>query len=176
MRNGNGRPDGAIVIHTYRKLEEYLAAFAEGHLNLLILIGRGGLAKSRTVRAVVGSEACFIDGTVPGADTPHSGNFLAHAVMEGIVTSIRWVHHRRSGRKYDTGTGQCVVGNDYLSDRNTDAYYWKDVVAVSLVVRTIGGLKAQCGGNGVRRPVELAYQGVTAQLMRRPAIGPDRVR
>jgi hypothetical protein len=49
-------------------------------------------------------EARFIDGTVPGVDKPHSGNFLAHAVLEGIVTSIRWVHHRRGGRKYDTGT------------------------------------------------------------------------
>lgn len=30
-----------------------------------------------------------------------SGSFLAHAVMQGIVTSLRWVHDTFGGRKYD---------------------------------------------------------------------------
>jgi hypothetical protein len=30
-----------------------------------------------------------------------SGSFLAHAVMKGIVTSLRWVHDNFGGRKYD---------------------------------------------------------------------------
>ena len=30
-----------------------------------------------------------------------SGSFLAHAVMKGIVTNLRWVHDDFGGRKYD---------------------------------------------------------------------------
>jgi len=30
-----------------------------------------------------------------------SGSFLAHAVMKGIITSLRWVHDDFGGRKYD---------------------------------------------------------------------------
>lgn len=33
-----------------------------------------------------------------------SGNFLAHAIAEGIVTSVRWVHDDHGGRRYDVGT------------------------------------------------------------------------
>ena len=57
-----GRPDGAKHVATYARLHEYLRAFAEGHLNLLILVGEAGIAKSRTVRAVLGGSACWIEG------------------------------------------------------------------------------------------------------------------
>jgi hypothetical protein len=57
-----GRPDGALTITTYERLDKYLKAFAEGHLNLVILVGRGGLAKSRTVRGILGDRACYIQG------------------------------------------------------------------------------------------------------------------
>src|SRR4051794_30625044 len=52
------------VLHvtTYQRLEEYLGAFARGHLNLLILVGAGGLAKSRSVRSVLNGQACWIEG------------------------------------------------------------------------------------------------------------------
>jgi len=33
-----------------------------------------------------------------------SGNFLAHAVLEGVVTSIRWIHDPFGGRRFDIGT------------------------------------------------------------------------
>ncbi len=49
-------------------------------------------------------RAWFIDGTVPGESIPHSGNFLGHAIVEGIVSSVRWVHDPHGGRNYDTGT------------------------------------------------------------------------
>jgi hypothetical protein len=55
-------PDGALPLFTYRKLEEYLQAFARGHLNLVILVGHAGLAKSRTVRQVLGEPVCWIEG------------------------------------------------------------------------------------------------------------------
>jgi hypothetical protein len=57
-----GRPDGALHLASYAKLEEYLRAFACGHLNLLILVGQAGIAKTRTVRAVLGRSACWIEG------------------------------------------------------------------------------------------------------------------
>ena len=61
-----GRPDGALCITTYEKLGEYLRAFAAGHLNLVILVGERGLAKSRSVRAVLGSD--YVDRSIQGAD------------------------------------------------------------------------------------------------------------
>jgi hypothetical protein len=39
-----------------------LRAFADGHFHLLILIGSGGLAKSRSVRAALGGTGCWIEG------------------------------------------------------------------------------------------------------------------
>lgn len=32
------------------------------------------------------------------------GNYLAHAIMEGTVAAVRWVHGAHGGRRYDTGT------------------------------------------------------------------------
>jgi len=52
----------ALHITTYQRLEAYLGAFAQGHFNLLILVGSGGLAKSRSVRAVLNGQACWIEG------------------------------------------------------------------------------------------------------------------
>jgi hypothetical protein len=48
---------------TYDRLEQYLGAFAKGYFHLVILIGTGGLAKSRIVRSVLGGDdACWIEG------------------------------------------------------------------------------------------------------------------
>jgi hypothetical protein len=58
----NGWPIGAIVLTKYSELEDYVAAFAAGHINLVILVGPPGLAKSRTVRGVLGTEARWIEG------------------------------------------------------------------------------------------------------------------
>ena len=56
------QPHKALHLTTYDRLEAYLRAFAEGHFHLLILVGAGGLAKSRSVRAVLGGEGCWIEG------------------------------------------------------------------------------------------------------------------
>jgi len=52
------------VLHLtrYDRLEAYLRAFAQGHFHLLILVGAGGLAKSRSVRAALNGKACWIEG------------------------------------------------------------------------------------------------------------------
>src|SRR5258708_37488499 len=52
----------ALNVTTYDRLEDYLRAFAQGHFHLLILVGAGGLAKSRSVRAVLDGKACWIEG------------------------------------------------------------------------------------------------------------------
>ena len=43
-----GQPHKVLHLTTYDRLEEYLRAFAQGHFHLLILVGAGGLAKSRS--------------------------------------------------------------------------------------------------------------------------------
>lgn len=58
----DGWPPGAALLTTYAELETYVGAFSAGHINLLILVGPPGLAKSRTVRRVLGSDACWIEG------------------------------------------------------------------------------------------------------------------
>ena len=56
-------PHKVLRLTTYERLGEYLQAFAKGHFHLMILVGAGGLAKSRSVRAVLGDgQACWIEG------------------------------------------------------------------------------------------------------------------
>ncbi len=57
-----GRPDGALTVTTFDRLSKYIRAFAAGHLNLVILVGQGGLAKSQTVRSHLGDGVCYIQG------------------------------------------------------------------------------------------------------------------
>ncbi len=57
-------PQGAIRLSCYQKLEQFVQAFANGHLNLLFLLGPPGVQKSRLVQAAVGSQAAWIDGSV----------------------------------------------------------------------------------------------------------------
>ncbi len=56
------QPHKVLHLSTYDRLEAYLRAFAQGHLNLLILVGSGGLAKSRSVREALNGMACWIEG------------------------------------------------------------------------------------------------------------------
>lgn len=53
---------GLRILTTYAALETYIHAFAAGHINLLILVGPPGLAKSRTVRELLLKSACWIEG------------------------------------------------------------------------------------------------------------------
>jgi hypothetical protein len=56
------QPHKVLHLSTYDRLEAYLHAFAQGHLNLLILVGSGGLAKSRSVREALRGDGCWIEG------------------------------------------------------------------------------------------------------------------
>ena len=58
-----GKVQEVITVSTYAKLDQYIEAFAGGHLNLLILIGNPGLAKTRIVQeALAGYDSCWIEG------------------------------------------------------------------------------------------------------------------
>jgi len=62
MKQRINKPEQAFTVTTYDELHRFVTAFAEGHLNLLILIGTAGLAKSQSVRRAVGDGACWIEG------------------------------------------------------------------------------------------------------------------
>jgi hypothetical protein len=47
---------------TYTELEQYVRAFAEGHLNLLMIFGPPGVGKSRSVRQALDNQVCWIGG------------------------------------------------------------------------------------------------------------------
>jgi hypothetical protein len=50
-------------VTSYAQLCRYVDAFARGYLNLVILTGATGLAKTYTVRSCLGEQACWLDGT-----------------------------------------------------------------------------------------------------------------
>lgn len=56
------KPRRAITLRTYAELRQYAEAFGTGGLNLLILIGSPGIAKSKTIQQVVADRACWLEG------------------------------------------------------------------------------------------------------------------
>lgn len=62
MPNQRLRSPRQHFLTSYERLDHYLRAFAEGHFNLLILVGPGGTSKSRSVRSALGDNACWIEG------------------------------------------------------------------------------------------------------------------
>jgi len=62
MKRISETPEGAVRLTSYEQLDQFVKAFAEGHLNLLIVIGSAGTAKSYSVRRAVGKKACWIEG------------------------------------------------------------------------------------------------------------------
>lgn len=98
-KNGSLRRLGTpkhLRLTTYERLEQYLGAFAAGHFNLLILIGAGGLAKSRSVRSALNGNACWIEGNA----TPfgmyaklyrHRDHFVVIDDVDGLYADRRGV-------------------------------------------------------------------------------------
>ena len=61
MSDRISRPKNSVEITSYEEFETYIRAFASGHLNLVILVGRAGVAKSQTVRKALGKDVCWIE-------------------------------------------------------------------------------------------------------------------
>jgi hypothetical protein len=55
-------PLHALHLSTYGELDQYVRAFADGHLNLLMLFGPPGVGKSRCVRLALNHGVCWING------------------------------------------------------------------------------------------------------------------
>jgi hypothetical protein len=55
-------PDHTVRLTTYAELDRYVRAFANGHLNLLLILGDPGVGKTRQVRQTLDSPVCWIGG------------------------------------------------------------------------------------------------------------------
>src|SRR5258708_16988088 len=55
-------PYHGVHVASYAEVEQYVRAFAAGHLNLLMIFGRPGVGKSRSVRQALGTQVCWIGG------------------------------------------------------------------------------------------------------------------
>src|SRR5712692_9878520 len=62
MAKSKSLPQHAVRVPTFAALEQYVQAFAAGHLNLLMIFGHPGAGKSRCVRQALGSQVCWISG------------------------------------------------------------------------------------------------------------------
>ena len=62
MTKSQSLPPHALRLSTYSELEQYVRAFAAGHLNLLMVFGPPGVGKSRSVRQAIVSQVCWIGG------------------------------------------------------------------------------------------------------------------
>ena len=67
-------------------------------------------------------EAEFID----------DGNFMSHAIMNGIVSSIRWVHDTHGGRRHDFG-GTVKYESDITSSVHELLHRMKGELAPSIM-------------------------------------------
>ncbi len=89
-------PHKVLRLTTYERLGEYLQAFAQGHFHLMILVGAGGLAKSRSVRAVLSDgEACWIEGNA----TPFGmyAKLYRHRDQFVVIDDVDALYADRSG-------------------------------------------------------------------------------
>jgi len=57
-------PSNAIPVHTFVDVDRWLRAWADGHINLEVLLGDPGLAKSQLAERVAGADALYLSGTV----------------------------------------------------------------------------------------------------------------
>src|SRR5438094_3282366 len=89
------KPEKALHVTTYDRLEEYLRAFAQGHFHRLVLVGAGGLAKSRSVRAVLNGQACWIEGNA----TPFGmyAKLYRHRDQFVVIDDVDALYADRSG-------------------------------------------------------------------------------
>jgi hypothetical protein len=84
-----------LRVTTYEQLKQYLRAFAERHFHLVILIGAGGLAKSRTVRSILNGNSCWIEGNA----TPFGmyGKLYRHRDQFVVIDDVDALYADRNG-------------------------------------------------------------------------------
>ncbi len=88
-------PDNAIILTSYAQLVAYINAFAQGHINLVIVVGSHGLSKSRTVRAILGAEACWIEGNASAFGIYQQ--LYRHRDKNFVIDDVDSLHSDRNG-------------------------------------------------------------------------------
>jgi hypothetical protein len=142
MASSNRLPAHAVRVTTYAELEQYVRAFAAGHLNLLMIFGPPGVGKSRCVRQALGSQVCWISGQatplgiylqayehrhqplvlddVDGLYADRSGIRLLKSMAQtektktlGWHTAAAVLHREGVPRQFTTTSRVALVGNDW---------------------------------------------------------------
>lgn len=144
-------PTSAMILSSYAELEAFLTAFAEGHINLVILIGARGLGKSRAVRNILGDEICWIEGNaspfgiyvqlyrhrdqivvIDDVDSLHADKngvrLLKNLCQTEPVKRVAWqtaakgLEKEKIPREFSTTSRTVIVSNDWRNtNRNTAA-------------------------------------------------------
>ena len=142
MPPSNRLPAHAVRVPSYAELEQYVRAFAAGHLNLLMIFGPPGVGKSRCVRQALGSQVCWISGQatplgiylqayehrhqplvlddVDGLYADRSGIRLLKSMAQTEKTkTLAWhtatgvLHREGVPRRFTTTSRVALVGNDW---------------------------------------------------------------
>ena len=122
------------------RVDQFAQAFAQGHLNLLLLFGGAGVGKSQSLRRAVGAAGCFIAGHASPfgiylAAYEHRGKPLILDDVDGLyrdrngvrllkalgqtdpVKTVAWtsdaagLDRRGVPRKFETTSRVAIVGN-----------------------------------------------------------------
>ena len=150
MSDRKTSPKHAIKVDTYEELSRFASAFAAGHLNLFILVGRAGVAKSQTIRRLVGESVCWIESNATAygiygklyrhRDEPvviddvdalyrdrSAVRLLKCLCQTDPVKNVAW-HTAAAGdsagvpREFQTTSQVCIIANDWKTlDANTAA-------------------------------------------------------
>ena len=162
MRRGLNKekgPENAIKVTTYQRLEEFVRAFGEGNLNLLVILGRPGVQKSSAVKQIV-KDATWIKGhaTPFGIyrklweskdrslviddvdDLLASGGgvmLLKCLCSTERVKRVMWHSNAASlkangiPREFETKSRVCIIGNEWKSlNRNAEAVEDRGIVVL----------------------------------------------
>lgn len=104
MAKSKSLPERVLRLTTYDELERYAQAFAEGHLNLLVICGTAGVGKSQTFKRAVGGKACWIDGNATAF-----GVYLqayAHRDQPIVLDDVDGLYRERNGVRLLKALGQ----------------------------------------------------------------------
>ncbi|QEG36253.1 hypothetical protein [Bythopirellula goksoeyrii] len=143
-------PRNALILTTYEELENFVRAFAGGHLNLVIRVGARGLAKSRIVQKTLSKDICWIEGNASPFRIyvelyKHRDQFIViddvdslHADKNGVrllknlcqtepekrvtwYTAAKGLEREGIPREFTTSSRVVIISNDWKSTNHNTA-------------------------------------------------------